>query len=255
MPNRIKDLTGQRFGRLTVLGLNEEKVASNGGRYWDCMCDCGNFKTVSGAALRQGNTKSCGCYIAEIRDNNLNLGRIKWQHNEYDLDTYDYGVGYIDDKQFFFDKEDYNLISPYKWCMSHDYVIAYDPNTRKQIRLHRLIMGVQDDDWKAIIVDHINGNPLDNRKTNLRIATHSENQMNRKVLCNNTSGITGVNYEKAKNAWHARLIKDDEYMLNKCFKTYEEAVIARKEAEEKYYGKYSYDNSRCIDNVDKNEKL
>lgn len=55
---RIVDLTGQRFGRLTVI-----ERAENHGRqtYWKCRCDCGNFKEVNGAKLKNGHTKSCGC--------------------------------------------------------------------------------------------------------------------------------------------------------------------------------------------------
>ena len=55
----VKDLTGQRFGRLTVL----ERAASTptGQATWYCRCDCGKVCVIEGANMRKGNTKSCGC--------------------------------------------------------------------------------------------------------------------------------------------------------------------------------------------------
>ena len=63
---RLIDLTGKRFGRLTVLSLSYKK---NHHHYWDCQCDCGNKKDVSGQQLKRGHTKSCGCYNKECLSN------------------------------------------------------------------------------------------------------------------------------------------------------------------------------------------
>lgn len=54
----VKDLTGQRFGRLVVIGY---AGSSNGRAMWHCLCDCGNETTVYGYSLRRGNTRSCSC--------------------------------------------------------------------------------------------------------------------------------------------------------------------------------------------------
>lgn len=57
---RRNDLTGKRFGRLTVLGAGER---SKDGRFrWRCVCDCGNESNVYAAELNSGRTSSCGCY-------------------------------------------------------------------------------------------------------------------------------------------------------------------------------------------------
>ena len=58
------DLTGQRFGRLTVI----ERTGSDciGQAMWRCRCDCGNMTVVAGGNLRTGNTRSCGCYGLEL---------------------------------------------------------------------------------------------------------------------------------------------------------------------------------------------
>ncbi len=57
---KIKEHTGQAFGRLVVLG--RAKGNDGGYAYWTCLCACGNRKDVRGAALRNGTTTSCGCY-------------------------------------------------------------------------------------------------------------------------------------------------------------------------------------------------
>ena len=55
--SKLIDLTGERFGKLTVVNLHH----SNGVAYWLCKCDCGNESVVKGTSLRYGSTKSCGC--------------------------------------------------------------------------------------------------------------------------------------------------------------------------------------------------
>jgi hypothetical protein len=57
--NRVIDLTGQRFSRLTVIGLDDRGI--KGKTYWLCMCDCGNVTSVRSDSLRAGRIKSCGC--------------------------------------------------------------------------------------------------------------------------------------------------------------------------------------------------
>ena len=61
------DLTGQRFGRLVVVREGEPRRYKNVSRTrWECKCDCGRQRLVDSQSLRQGLTKSCGCYLAGI---------------------------------------------------------------------------------------------------------------------------------------------------------------------------------------------
>lgn len=60
-----KDLTGQRFGRLTVMGLDRYEKRTG---IWNCRCDCGNVVQVRTGDLTSGNTKSCGCLLDESRN-------------------------------------------------------------------------------------------------------------------------------------------------------------------------------------------
>ena len=57
---RFEDLTGQKFGRLTVLEPTEQKT-KDGRRIWKCQCDCGNIKYTSCQNLKRGHCTSCGC--------------------------------------------------------------------------------------------------------------------------------------------------------------------------------------------------
>lgn len=60
---KVIDLTGQRFGRLTVLELGKPK---NGRTAWKCKCDCGNIAIVDACSIKSGHTKSCGCLRSEV---------------------------------------------------------------------------------------------------------------------------------------------------------------------------------------------
>ena len=101
-------------------------------------------------------------------------------------------------------------------------------------------MGVSEN----IKVDHINHNTFDNRKSRLRVATTSQNAMNRTKGSNNTSGVTGVVWVKNRNNWKAEIKINDETIYLGSYDKFEDAVKARKEAEDKYFGEWSYDNSQ-----------
>ncbi len=60
-----EDLTGLRFGRLVVIGLNAVSTKAQK-RRWDCLCDCGNLKTVQSALLKNVKAQSCGCLKVEL---------------------------------------------------------------------------------------------------------------------------------------------------------------------------------------------
>jgi len=70
----IKDISSQKFGRLTVLYKSTVKSAHSRSIKWLCKCDCGNYKLVDGSMLRGGNTTSCGCYKIE------NIKRVNTKH-------------------------------------------------------------------------------------------------------------------------------------------------------------------------------
>lgn len=96
------------------------------------------------------------------------------------------------------DKEDYERISQYKWTLSiHDKDIRVISNSKElnRLGLHQFILG---DINKTMIIDHINRDPLDNRKINLRIASRSINSTNAKPRIESKSGIRGVYLRKER---------------------------------------------------------
>lgn len=89
-----KDLTGKRFGRLTVIeyvGTKHNKSGKNAKAQWKCQCDCGNIRIVDSASLLLGRSKSCGCLCREInskrikkmiKDNGCYIKRLQEQLDE-----------------------------------------------------------------------------------------------------------------------------------------------------------------------------
>ena len=230
------DLTGKRFGRLVVIEKSEstqdKKVR------WLCQCDCGNQCIVRATCLlRKDFTKSCGCIKREVASETYKkIGTNSKKHNIYDL-TGEFGIGYtLKGEEFYFDLEDYDKIKDYCWNKHKEYITTR--NVSGYILFHRLVMGISDEN---IAVDHINHNKSDNRKNNLRFVTDSQNSMNRCISSHNTSGITGVN--KCNGKWTARIGVNTKRIFLGNYDNFFEAVKARKEAEEKYYKEYSYDNS------------
>jgi hypothetical protein len=80
-------------------------------------------------------------------------------------------------------------------------------------------------------VDHINGNGIDNRLSNLRQVTSAENKKNSRNQKNNTSGVRGVSWHKRYNAWEARIKSDGIMTYLGRFEYKFEAICARKSAE------------------------
>ena len=109
----------------------------------------------------------------------------------------------------------------------------------KTYRAHRLAWVMQTGRWPKGEVDHINGNRSDNRWENLRESTRQENARNRAVISkSNTSGVTGVLWRKLSNKWQARIMVDNRDISLGFYKEKQDAIDARKNAEEKYFGKF-----------------
>ena len=234
------DITGQRFGRLTVIKkVDKPDGLLNRNCYWLCLCDCGNKKIINGRSLRNGSTNSCGCLHKDAQNGVKRTRKniVEPKYNFYDLSG-EYGIGYTHKgEEFYFDLEDYEKIHPYCWHLTPK---KYVGNSRLGIRMHRLITNCEDENF---VVDHINHIPYDNRKENLRICTLSQNGMNKSKQSNNTSGYTGITYDHYSQKWRVRIGVNNKTVNIGKFISIDEAIKARKEAEEKYFGEYSYDNS------------
>lgn len=95
---------------------------------------------------------------------------------------------------------------------------------------HRVAWAIYRGSWPSQFIDHINGNPSDNRIENLRDVSHSDNHRNSSRRSDNTSGVTGVYWATSKQKWAAYIRADKTLALGR-FDTFAEAVAARKAAE------------------------
>ena len=163
---------------------------------------------------------------------------VKKKYNRYDLSG-EYGIGWTTNtnKEFYFDIEDYEKIKNYCWVedvgtTGYHSIRARVPGENKKVIMHWVIM---DEKW----YDHIDRNPFNNKKNNLRKTTRSENNHNRSVSKNNTSGIIGVSWNKRNNNWRVRIMVDKSSIEVGQFMSKEDAIIARLQAEVKYFGEFA----------------
>lgn len=89
-PSNFIDLTGQKFGRLTVVGRENRQDGIKWVAYWKCICDCGNVCVVAGTKLTTGHTKSCGC----LQKEKANATHFK------DLTGKTFGFLYVESRNF-----------------------------------------------------------------------------------------------------------------------------------------------------------
>jgi hypothetical protein len=153
------------------------------------------------------------------------------------------------------DDEDFEKYGHMKWTARPHRGKKYVVNSKKingkikTLRLHRVILGVTD---PKIIIDHINGQPLDNRKENLRIVTNQHNCINRPKQRNNTSGFKGVSlkkYGKRYSYWVATITFNQQKINIGYFKTKEDAAKAYNDKALELFGEFAHLNIiKPIDN-------
>lgn len=149
------------------------------------------------------------------------------------------------DKHALVDDGDFEYLNKWKWQFdsktgyaNKKLWIKDGKGKELKIYLHRLIM--KNPSGKRI--DHINRNKLDCRKENLRIATHSQNLMNRNKNSNNTTGYKGVFFDKTRNKWKAEIKHFYKTHYLGRFDTPKEAAFAYNEGARKYHGEFAYLN-------------
>lgn len=140
------------------------------------------------------------------------------------------------------DDEDYELVGRYKWHASVNrkltvYARAYIPEKKIAIAMHRLIMGLCAGD--GVEVDHIDGDGLNNTRTNIRLATRSENARNIRKISGRTSIYKGVCFYKQMGKWAVAIGRDGKQIYLGLYSTEIDAGIAYNHAAVEYYGEFA----------------
>lgn len=139
------------------------------------------------------------------------------------------------------DDENFERINQFKWYAVHGRSTTY-AMMRGSVSMHRLIMDVTD---RKIIIDHRDHNGLNNQKSNLRIATSSQNAANRRSAKNSASKYLGVHWFRPTGVWYAIIKKNDTVKRLGYFKYEINAAIAYNEAAKEIHGEFA--NLNIID--------
>lgn len=154
----------------------------------------------------------------------------------------------LSQKQFaIVDTEDFEWLSKWRWhalwnpCTNSFYAarnIALPGRDRKfvKFRMHRVILGLEHGDKRQ--GDHMDGNTLNNRRSNLRIATPQENNWNRSLRKTSLTGIKGVTWDKRSEKWMAQIWIDGKNVKLGRFATAKEAQRAYQLRAEEAFGDF-----------------
>lgn len=166
------------------------------------------------------SAKDLNCYVVD-EENNIAI-----------FDVYNQKQEKVD--EFIIDLEDLEKVKYHKWRKSYGRIVTGN-NTKSKptVYLTHLLLNIPSTDYYNKI-DHKDGNPLNNRKANLRVCTQGENTCNKKMMSNNTSGIIGVTKDHRKGRktnWCAEIRYKNKRWHIGAYKTIEEAAYARYIAE------------------------
>lgn len=122
------------------------------------------------------------------------------------------------------DYEDFELVSKYKWYAKKSKNTYYAVcSVDKYLKMHRLILGLSD---TSVFADHINGNGIDNRRSNLRSATPTQNSMNRSSAKNSSSKYKGVYWDEDRRKWASCMKSNGKTIYIGRFDNESEAALA-----------------------------
>lgn len=144
------------------------------------------------------------------------------------------------------DDDDFDRLAQYNWRYSgrkrggHAARVVYINGKQASILMHREIMNPPSD----LEIDHINGNGIDNRKQNLRVATHAQNLRNQTVRSTNKLGVKGVCLTRQKDKYRATITTNGKQKQIGVFNTVEEAKAAYDKAAPLYHGAFASVNGQ-----------
>lgn len=137
------------------------------------------------------------------------------------------------------DEEDYALVSRFKWMLNGNpkkraccYAVTSDDS---RVAMHRMIIGAR----AGQVIDHANGDGLDNRRANLRPCTQQQNMRNRRISKNNQSGFKGVYRRAGERRFAAALTVDKKQITVGWYDTALEAGVAYDLAAKQLFGEFA----------------
>lgn len=107
----------------------------------------------------------------------------------------------------------------------------------KRYLAHRIIWLMETGEWPTKYIDHKDGNKLNNRMSNLRQATHSQNMCNVGVKATNTTGIKGISFDKRQQSYCWEVCANGARKRGRC-KSLEQAIAAHKNAAAELHGEF-----------------
>lgn len=223
-----------RYGKITDITPRKHKNVP------EVCCICGNPKIAS-----IDGKPYCRKHYMQLYHHGTILERTIYDSNEYvehedyiEIKTYDKNGKYKGSTKI--DKECLEEIKKYKVYIreqkNKQYAIVSDNlHSNKKYFLHRILMNLKDVRYNLnIAIDHINGDSLDNRISNLRICAQEDNMKNIRKL----NHIVGVSWLKVNKKWTARIMHNYKGIHLGNYNSYEEAVLARIKAEQELIGEY-----------------
>ena len=215
---RYIDLTGQKFGRLTVIKKVEAHTKNKGRATWLCQCECGNTKRVLGQNLRNGHVRSCGCLARE------KTAERSRKHGYYGTRLYQIYIDMV--------RRCHNPKEP--WFQSYGAkgitVCEEWRNNPKAFFDWAINNGYNDN----LTIDRIDGTKGYSPE-NCRWVDFSIQNFNKPLSSRNTSGYKGVSFNKATGKYVAYISRDKKFRHLGTFDTAEEAYKARLKAEKELY--------------------
>ena len=182
---------GQQHGELTV--LHDAGITNSHHHMWLCRCKCGNEVLVEAGDLKTGARENCG----ECPNVHVTMGEVTIIHLISKGKTHFCLV----------DTADYPLVKDYRWYVMRwglrTFYVAthvFENGIRRQILMHQLLLPDVTEE-----IDHKNHNGFDNRRENLRPATHCQNNQNTRKRLGTSSKFKGVSWDKRQQQYQARI--------------------------------------------------
>lgn len=137
------------------------------------------------------------------------------------------------------DDEDYDFLNQFSWqADKYGCVSTHGNKNQKRTLIHRLIIKVPPN----LEIDHKDGNRLNNQKSNLRLASSSQNKCNRGPRIDTKSGYKGVSWHKQRKKWTVRIQNGKTYKHLGLFIDIKDAIKAYNNASQKYHGEFAFIN-------------